>query len=250
MSDNQARRNAARQLMRETGVNYQAALLAVAAEQPAQETGAAGTEPATDHLPSALRELVRAHCWKISRYLDRAMNETRMLVHVKGQGPYSKADRKEWERITLYNLSDAARQLNLLLGTLALDLQLRGADGWELQRFLQTSTEAEGLAFICDDARELHAGLTGGPVPPDGDLPVWHSIGEAIKDGSAGASDPLFDMTECFLAALHGNLTEDSHIFDGFAPSMRALTIELAQCRIKAQKELAAARTETTKTNG
>ncbi|MBC3844623.1 hypothetical protein GXW82_43945 [Streptacidiphilus sp. 4-A2] len=177
MSDNQARRNAARQLMRETGVNYQAALLAVAAEQAAApEGGAVAARPAVDHLRPALRDLVRAHCWKVSRYLDRAMNETRILEHVKGDGPCSKADRAEWERITLYNLSDAARRLNLLLGTLAVDLQARGADNQLLQRFLQTDTEAEALAFLSDDAREHHAGLTGGPTPPDGDLAIWYAV--------------------------------------------------------------------------
>ena len=48
MSDNQARRNAARRLMTATGVYDQAALLALAAEQSAHETGAAGTQSTID----------------------------------------------------------------------------------------------------------------------------------------------------------------------------------------------------------
>jgi hypothetical protein len=247
VSDNQARRNAARRLMRETGVNYQAALLAVTAEQAAQDDdGAASIPDGTDHLPAELRELVRAHCWRVTRYLDRAMNETRILEHVKGRGPCSKADREEWERITLYSLSDAARQLNLLLGTLALDLQTRGADSRLLQRFLQTDTEDEALAYITDDARDHHAGLTGGPVPPDSQFAVWHSTGEAIRDSGAGDSDPHFDMTECFLAALHGSPKEDPGIFDGFTPPMQALATELAQRKLKAVRELTATHAKAT----
>ncbi|MBC3844622.1 hypothetical protein GXW82_43940 [Streptacidiphilus sp. 4-A2] len=67
-----------------------------------------------------------------------------------------------------------------------------------------------------------------------------------IKDSDASADrDVAFDMTECFLAALHGNPTEDPDVFDGFAPPMRALATELARRRLKAQKELAAARSDT-----
>ncbi|MFC1428535.1 hypothetical protein ACEZCY_35775 [Streptacidiphilus sp. N1-12] len=238
MSDHQARRNAARRLMRETGVNYQAAVLQVAVTDNLPSTAPAEQAAATEHLSPALCNLVRAHCWKISRDLDRAMNETRMVDHLRGEEPRSRSDRAEWERIVLYSLSDAARRLNLLLGTLAVDVQARGADSELLQRFLQTEDEAGALAYLTDDAREHHAGLTGGSAP-ESTMAIWHAVGAVISENAAPPDrDPLFDMTECFLAALHGDPQEDPQIFDGFAPNLKALAMELVRRRKREQRKI------------
>ncbi|MFF8696772.1 hypothetical protein ACF08W_31620 [Streptomyces sp. NPDC015144] len=223
-SPNQARANAARRRQAETGEPYAAALKAVRADRLRKldditkaTAPPAGPGPKNFHempVPETLTELVRYHSHRITRYLYLAMDEGRW-----GQ------DFAEWQRMTLYKLTDALEHLNLLIGTISAYLRDEGVEQHSLRRFLQLNGDHQVEAYLTPRVEEHLAGLTGQPAPEHS--VVWHSVGSDIAARSGWSQPERHEVLEAALYALYANYPDDSKAFNHLPTALRERVLAL-----------------------
>jgi hypothetical protein len=216
-SHNQARANAARRRQRETGESYAAALQAVRLDRLSrlgdlsEADGTPGGASASLHeqpVPEELTELVRYHSHRIAKYLYFAVDE----------GHY-RDDLAEWQRNTLYKLTDALEHLHLLIGTIAAYLREAGVTDYFLRRYLQVRDDRQVEAYFTPSVEEHLAGLLGREAPQDS--VVWHEVGQHIATRSGWSKPERHDELEVLLHAVYANYPDDSQAFDHLPTALR-----------------------------
>ncbi|MEU3736871.1 hypothetical protein AB0E78_07355 [Streptomyces sp. NPDC032198] len=159
--------------------------------------------PASDGpVPGELSGLVRFHADAICRYLNDAIHRDR----------YTGLPFYEWQRMTLYHLTDALEHLNLLIGTIAAYLQDQRVDPQRIRSHLQVRDEKAVRALVTPSALAHLAGLTGKTTEEDRSG-VWHDVGASIAEGTGWASPEREAALEAALAALYANYPDDEEAF-------------------------------------
>ncbi|MFJ8608108.1 hypothetical protein ACIRH0_13045 [Streptomyces sp. NPDC093675] len=220
---NQARANEARRRQAETGESYSSALAAVRCDrlQAADSLEAAAVKPGDPPnlhdvpVPQELPELVRYHANRIVRYLAQAVDE----------GRWADDDFAEWQRITLYKLTDGLEHLNLLIGTISAYLRDAGVPPSHLRRYLQVREDRHVQAFFTPRVEEHLAGLTRQPEP-EGSV-VWHSVGADIAAGQGWCDPDRHDTLEVWLNAFCSNYPDDPQALDHLPPRLRERVLAL-----------------------
>ncbi|MET9986157.1 hypothetical protein [Streptomyces rochei] len=216
-SHNQARANAARRRQRETGESYAAALQAVRLDRLSrlgnlsEADGTPGGTCASLHersVPDELTELVRYHSHRIAKYLYFAVDE----------GHY-RDDLAEWQRNTLYKLTDALEHLHLLIGTIAAYLREAGMTDYFLRRYLQVRDDQQVEAFLTTSVAEHLSGLLGREEPQDS--VIWHEVGRHIATRSGWSKPERHDELEVLLHAVYANYPDNSQAFDHLPTALR-----------------------------
>ncbi|WP_369032793.1 hypothetical protein [Streptomyces adonidis] len=135
---------------------------------PASETRTVppAPRPAGDGVPDELLALVTHHCRRINAYLARAQS----------LGTQHQACISEWQRLTLYALTDALAHNQLLVGTIAAYLQRQDLDPDLLRRYLQSPDLDR---YITRHAVEHLDGLTNA-TPEECAEPTWTYVGRSI----------------------------------------------------------------------
>ncbi|MGV9654453.1 hypothetical protein [Streptomyces sp. NPDC003554] len=190
---NQARANEARRHQAQTGESYAAALAAVrrdrlrAADSLDADSGKAGDPPDFHDVPvpQELPELVRYHANRIVRYLGQAVDE----------GRWANDDFAEWQRSTLYKLTDGLEHLNLLIGTISAYLRDIGVPPSYLRRYLQVREDRHVQTFLTPRVEEHLAGLTQQPRP-EGSV-IWHSWAPTSQPNRAGPTQSDTTRWKC-----------------------------------------------------
>jgi hypothetical protein len=137
---------------------------------PAPCTVDPAPRPVGDEVPPELLALVTYHCRRINAYLTRVQQ----LQTLHGD------HMKQWQRLVLYDLTDALAHNHLLVGTLAAYLQRQDLDSDLLRRYLQSPDPDRYIT--CEAVQHLD-GLTGA-VPEEAAEPIWTGIGRRIaRDG-------------------------------------------------------------------
>ncbi|MGC5543716.1 hypothetical protein ACPYPE_23885 [Streptomyces griseus] len=225
-SHNQARANEARQRQSQTGESYAAALQAIRLERLSrlgdisEADGAGGHDPVDLHeraVPEELTELVRYHSHRIAKYLYFAVDEGRY-----------REDLAEWQRNTLYKLTDGLEHLHLLIGTIAAYLRETGVTDDFLRRYLQVRNDRQVEAYFTPSVQEHLAGLTGRQAPQNS--VVWHDVGRHIANHSGWSSPERHDELEVALHALYANYPDDSRAFDHLPPDMQMRILAVLNC--------------------
>ncbi|MFF3273127.1 hypothetical protein ACFYWU_19700 [Streptomyces chrestomyceticus] len=219
MSRRQAEKNATRERQEATGQPYQAALKGLREERLAHREGVINQpawSPADEGpVPSALSGLVRFHADNICRYLNDAVHRAR----------YTGLPFYEWQRMTLYHLTDALEHLNLLIGTIAAYLQEQRVAPGQIQSHLQVRDDKAVRAFITPSALTHLAGLTGKTV--EGRPGVWHDVGASIAKHTGWTCPEREDALETALAALYANYPDDEEAFDNLPAPLKERALAL-----------------------
>ncbi|MEV5876998.1 hypothetical protein AB0L75_22705 [Streptomyces sp. NPDC052101] len=207
MSRSQAEKNATRVRQEVTGQPYQAALKDLREERLAHREDVLNQPPwasASDGpVPSELSALVRFHADTICRYLNDAVHRAR----------YTGLPFYEWQRMTLYHLTDALEHLNLLIGTVTAYLQEQRVAPGQIRSHLQVRDDKAVQAFVTPSALAHLAGLTG-KTATENQSGVWQNVGASIADGTGWSCPEREDALEAALAALYGNYPDDEEAFD------------------------------------
>ncbi|MFF9315974.1 hypothetical protein ACF1BS_34475 [Streptomyces sp. NPDC014748] len=220
MTRRQAEKNATRARQEVTGQPYQAALKDLRDERLAHREGVinqAPWAPADDGpVPSELSGLVRYHSYAICRYLNDAIHRAR----------YTGLPFYDWQRMTLYHLTDALEHLNLLIGTVTAYLQEQRVAPGRIQSHLQVGSDNAVEAFITPSALSHLAGLTGKTAAEDRSG-IWHDVGASIAGGTGWACPEREDALEAALAALYGNYPDDEQAFDNLPAPLKERALAL-----------------------
>ncbi|GGZ30321.1 hypothetical protein [Streptomyces poonensis] len=220
---NQARANEARRRQAETGESYASALAAVrrdrlrAADSLTAASGKPGDPPDFHDVPvpQELPELVRYHAHRIVRYLAQAVDE----------GRWADGDFAEWQRMTLYKLTDGLEHLHLLIGTISAYLRDADVPPSHLRRYLQVGEDRHVQAFLTPRVEEHLAGLTQRPKPENSI--VWHSVGADIAAREGWCDPDRHDTLEVWLNALCSSYPDDPQALDHLPPRLRERVLAL-----------------------
>ncbi|WP_326794111.1 hypothetical protein OG946_00245 [Streptomyces sp. NBC_01808] len=181
MTQHHARKNAVREQRSRTGQTHQAALHEVRTDRLAHRAALKQQDQhADDHeplpklrydtpVPPELASLVRYHAAKVTYHLNDALCE----------GHYNIDCFAEWQRSTLYRLTDSLEYLHLLIGTIAAYLRADGATTTEFQRFLQVP-----------DARAVENFITPRPASTWPASPVNHATRPPAAPASGTKLEP------------------------------------------------------------
>ncbi|MFI1969801.1 hypothetical protein [Streptomyces cinnamoneus] len=220
MTRRQAEKNATRARQKATGQPYQAALKDLRDERLAHREGVINQPPwapaGDGPVPSELSGLVRFHAYVICRYLNDAIHRAR----------YTGLPFYEWQRMTLYHLTDALEHLNLLIGTVTAYLQEQRVAPGQIRSHLQVGNDKAVQAFITPSALAHLAGLTGKPSTEE-QTGVWHDVGASIADGTGWSCPGREDALEAALAALYGNYPDDEEAFDNLPAPLKERALAL-----------------------
>lgn len=221
---NQARANDARRRQAKTGESYAAALDAVRKDRlrkiDALEADSATPAVLQDDLhevpvPKELTELVRYHADRVTSYLAAAVDE----------GRWQADDFADWQRMTLYKLTDGLAHLHLLIGTITAYLRDAGTSEHSLQRYLQVGEARQVEAFITPRVQEHLAGLTNGEKPEDS--VVWYDVGSCIAEGKGWSNPDRHDALEGCLYALYTGYPDDPEALDHLPQDLRKRVLAL-----------------------
>ncbi|MER7982614.1 hypothetical protein [Streptomyces sp. NPDC095817] len=213
---NQARKNDARRLQRETGRSYQSAVQHLRKElQPARvETVVDDRDTVRGPVPSELPRLAAHHIDAICGYFHHVLDH-QYLAHHYG----------DWCRIALYRLTDAQEHLHLLIGTIAAHMQHHGVIPQRIASNLQVRSVDEVHKIITTDARHQLAGILGLPCPGPEETPldIDCSIGEGIAQRSGFVHAEREATLEAFLAALYSGYPYDPTALDDLPDVTRCI---------------------------
>lgn len=207
-SRNQARANAARLRQAETGESYAAALAAVRQDR-LERFDQVHAEPPSDSavpnfhgqpVPPELPRLLRYYSWRIARYLHDAQVESRSYDE----------DFADWQRLTLYKLSDALEHFHILIGVITAYLRDVGVPAPYLRRYLQVTNDRHVEAFYTPRVEDFLAGLTR-QAAEDSTSDIWHRIG---TEAAVGSFEPDGEALEVVLNALFANWSDDDMALD------------------------------------
>ncbi|GCD44088.1 hypothetical protein [Streptomyces paromomycinus] len=219
MSRHQAEKNAARERQEAAGKPYQAALKDLRKERLTHREDVLNQpswSPADDGpVPSELSGLVRFHANQICRYLNDAIHRDR----------YTGLPFYDWQRMTLYHLTDALEHLNLLIGTIVAYLQEQRVSPERMRSNLQVRHDKAVRAFVTPSALAHLAGLTGKTAEDRSG--VWHDVGSSIANRTGWSCPEREDALETVLAALYANYPDDEEAFDNLPDPLREHALSL-----------------------
>jgi hypothetical protein len=164
-------------------------------------------------VPPELIRLVRYYSWRISRYLHGALIESRY-----------EQDFGEWQRLTLYKLSDALEHFHLFVGVIAAHLRSSGVPSSHLQRYLQVPGERHVEAFYTPRVEAFLAGLTHQPGQDQSGADVWQTVAARV---AAGRVESAAGNLEVALNAVFANYPDDSQALDHLPNELRLQALAL-----------------------
>ncbi|WP_034087930.1 hypothetical protein [Streptacidiphilus albus] len=226
MHQNHARKNAAREVQRQQGLKYAEALKLARAERATG--GADGTTRPSQQIrpgdprPVELRDLVAHHFDSISAYFYEILSHGE-IAH----------DYAEYCRMLGYRLTDALEHMLLLVGTYTAHMQENRLSPDRIRTYLQVRDHAEVDAFVTPAARQQLGGLMGRP-DTEGDLSVWHHVGEGVRNRGAWVEADREAMLLGLLASLYANVPDDSRALDHLPPNVRRYAHDALALRFNA----------------
>lgn len=131
----------------------------------------------------------------------------------------------DWQRMTLFRVTDAADTMDMAALLLAAYCQHTGMSDETLQAYLQVGQQHDRAAGPSESERQELAGLLGGPAPDTNSrkAQMLYSWGQIhARNALTPEDDPQKLLTEACLHGLRAKLRDDVDALDSYLPPQMA----------------------------